>query len=79
MPSSRFINLSLTTLTHVLQGLGSGFLDTGGNSLLLSIWAGRDSGPYMHALHFTFGLGAFTAPLLARPFLSNVEEGHGDR
>ena len=64
---------------YILQGLGSGFLDTGGNSVVLSIWAGRDSGPYMHALHFTFGLGAFTAPLLARPFLSNVAEGHGDR
>ena len=63
------------------QGFGSGFLDTGGNSLLLGIWAGRDSGPYMHALHFTFGLGAFLAPLLARPFLLNEEMagGHEER
>ena len=42
--------------------------------LLLNIWEGRDSGPYMHALHFTFGIGAFLAPLISRPFLVNVEE-----
>ena len=56
------------------RGLASGSLDTGGNVLLLNIWQGRDSGPYMHALHFTFGIGAFLAPLISRPFLVNVEE-----
>ena len=56
------------------RGLASGSLDTGGNVLLLNIWEGRDSGPYMHALHFTFGIGAFLAPLISRPFLVNVEE-----
>ena len=63
------------------QGFGSGFLVTGGNSLLLGIWAGRSSGPYMHALHFSYGLGAFLAPILARPFLLNGEMagGHGER
>jgi len=57
-----------------VRGLASGSLDTGGNVLLLNIWEGRDSGPYMHALHFTFGIGAFLAPLISRPFLVNVEE-----
>jgi len=63
------------------KGIGAGFLDAGGNVLLLQIWKGRDSGPYMHALHFTFGIGAFLAPVLARPFLSNkggVETLHGE-
>ena len=32
----------------------------------------------MHALHFTFGLGAFLAPLLARPFLINEDEITGE-
>ena len=41
---------------------------------MLQTWAGRDSGPYMHALHFTFGLGAFLGPLVARPFLITQEE-----
>ena len=49
----------------LLGGLASGSLDTGGNVLLLNIWSGRDSGPYMHALHFTFGIGAFLAPVVA--------------
>merc|ERR1711971_49305 len=56
------------------KGLASGSLDTGGNVLLLRIWEGRDSGPYMHAIHFTFGIGAFLAPLIARPFLVNTED-----
>lgn len=42
----------------VLQGLSMGFLDTGGNVLLLRIW-GEHCGPWMQTLHFSFGLGAF--------------------
>ena len=64
----------LTRFISFIRGLASGSLDTGGNVLLLNIWEGRDSGPYMHALHFTFGIGAFLAPLISRPFLVNVEE-----
>ncbi|XP_023722663.1 uncharacterized protein LOC111872735 isoform X2 [Cryptotermes secundus] len=52
----------------VLLGMTMGFLDTGGNVLCLDLW-GRNSGPFMQALHFSFGLGAFVAPLLAAPFL----------
>jgi hypothetical protein len=40
----------------------------GGNVLCLDLW-GRNSGPFMQALHFSFGLGVFVAPLLAAPFL----------
>ena len=61
-------------MLFICQGFGSGCLDTGGNAVLLQTWAGRDSGPYMHALHFTFGLGAFLGPLVARPFLITQEE-----
>lgn len=52
----------------VFLGMTMGFLDTGGNVLCLDLW-GRNSGPFMQALHFSFGLGAFVAPLLAAPFL----------
>ena len=41
----------------------------GGNVMCLELW-GRQSAPYMQALHFSFGLGAFIAPLIAAPFLS---------
>ena len=43
----------------------------GGNVVCLELW-GRQSAPYMQALHFSFGLGAFVAPLVAAPFLSTL-------
>jgi len=61
-------------ITAFFGGLGGGALDTGGQVLLLDVWRGRDSGPYMHALHFMYGIGAFLAPVLARPFLLITEE-----
>lgn len=67
-------SLFVMYVASFLKGLASGSLDTGGNVLLLRIWEGRDSGPYMHAIHFTFGIGAFLAPLIARPFLVNAED-----
>ncbi|XP_065581514.1 uncharacterized protein LOC136040971 [Artemia franciscana] len=54
-----------------LMGAGMGFLDTGGNVMCIDLWR-KDSGPYMQALHFSFGAGAFVAPLLAEPFLSPI-------
>ena len=42
----------------------------GGNVMCIHTW-GRDSGPYMQALHFSFGLGAFVSPLIAEPFLGH--------
>ncbi|XP_066996857.2 uncharacterized protein [Anabrus simplex] len=60
--------LWLQVACMVILGITMGFLDTGGNVLCLDLW-GRNSGPFMQALHFSFGLGAFVAPLLAVPFL----------
>ena len=67
-------SLLLMYVASFFKGMASGSMDTGGNVLLLNIWEGRDSGPYMHAIHFTFGIGAFLAPLISRPFLVNLEE-----
>lgn len=47
------------------------FSVTGGNLMCLETW-GRDNGPHLQALHFSFGFGAFLAPLLASPFLHNT-------
>ncbi|CAG2164876.1 unnamed protein product [Oppiella nova] len=65
-------NRSIISLsaTQFVMGLGGGGLDTAGNVWLLHMW-GKKSAPFMQALHFTFGLGAFIAPLIAEPFLSN--------
>lgn len=34
----------------------------------------KGGGPWMHGIHFGFSLGAFLAPIVAAPFLSNTEE-----
>ncbi len=45
------------------KGLTDGFINTGANTLL--VWTHQEkSSPYMNALHFFFGLGAFLAPIL---------------
>ena len=37
---------------------------------MLRLW-NEKSGPYMQALHFSFALGTFVAPLLAEPFITH--------
>ena len=55
-----------------INGFVIGSLDTGGNVLCLDTWQGEhDSGPFMHSIHFSFGLGAFLAPLIAENFLKD--------
>jgi FHS family Na+ dependent glucose MFS transporter 1 len=51
-----------------IKGLADGMINTGGNTLIVWIHGDR-VGPYMNALHFFFGLGAFLAPFLAAQFL----------
>ncbi len=44
-------------------GVGGGAVDVGGNTLL--VWVHRARvGPFMNALHFFYGLGAFVGPLI---------------
>lgn len=55
--------LWLLTLVILLLGIGEGTLDVGGNTLL--VWIHRHKvGPYMNALHFFFGVGAFLGPII---------------
>ncbi|XP_021107688.1 sodium-dependent glucose transporter 1C-like [Heterocephalus glaber] len=46
-------------------GVSFGTMDTGVNVLILALW-GDKGAPHMQALHFSFALGAFLAPLLAK-------------
>ena len=56
-------HLWLLFSTILILGLAEGALDVGGNTLL--VWVHRDRvGPFMNALHFFFGLGAFLSPLI---------------
>ncbi|XP_051469091.1 sodium-dependent glucose transporter 1 [Apus apus] len=64
-------SLLLTALMSVIGG-SMGILDTGGNVLALNTW-GAEAGPHMQALHFSFAVGAFVAPLLAKMALGGPE------
>ncbi|XP_053736656.1 sodium-dependent glucose transporter 1 isoform X1 [Synchiropus splendidus] len=46
-------------------GISMGVLDTGGNVLILNTW-GDQAGPHMQALHFSFAVGAFASPIIAK-------------
>lgn len=52
-------------------GVSMGILDTGGNVLILAVW-GDKGAPHMQALHFSFAIGAFVAPLLAKVALGTA-------
>ncbi|XP_005108307.1 uncharacterized protein LOC101852725 [Aplysia californica] len=62
--------LLILSLMIAVHGVAIGVLDSGGNVFCIKIW-GKRSPTYMQILHFAFGLGAFLAPLLARPFLND--------
>eukprot|EP00053_Salpingoeca_punica_P009985 m.89932 g.89932 ORF g.89932 m.89932 type:complete len:535 (-) comp15242_c0_seq2:315-1919(-) len=68
IPVCKSVWTVMTVITT--QGICMGFLDTGGNVLILLLW-GKACGPYMQALHFSFGLGTFFAPLLAQHFIGS--------
>ncbi|KAK3608535.1 hypothetical protein CHS0354_010394 [Potamilus streckersoni] len=71
------LTLTVLALLIAIQGVAMGVLDTGGNVFCIRIW-GKRNAPYMQTLHFAFGVGAFIAPLLATPFLSDQGFLEGD-
>ncbi|KAI9562769.1 Sodium-dependent glucose transporter 1 [Daphnia sinensis] len=56
-------------VSSFVVGMGNGLLDTGASTLCLQLW-GKDSGPYMQALHFSFAVGGSIAPLLVQAFIA---------
>jgi FHS family Na+ dependent glucose MFS transporter 1 len=60
--------LWLLFLIFVLNGACLGFFEAGSNVYLLQLW-GKETAPFMQAIHFMFGSGALIAPLVAKPFL----------
>lgn len=61
IPLTSTFNLLIAIL--FLLGLGQGVVDVGGNVNLLWVYKGA-VGPYMNALHFCFGVGAFLSPII---------------
>uniref|UniRef100_G3VSP4 Major facilitator superfamily domain containing 4B n=2 Tax=Sarcophilus harrisii TaxID=9305 RepID=G3VSP4_SARHA len=68
----------LLVVMMAVFGISTGILDTGGNVLILNLWTG-EAAPHIQALHFTFALGAFLAPLLAKLALGStvLSDHHG--
>ncbi|KAM5256532.1 sodium-dependent glucose transporter 1C-like [Ctenodactylus gundi] len=63
--------VALLVVVMSVIGVTLGIVDTGGNVLILTLWGDRGA-PHMQALHFSFALGAFLAPLLAKVALGTT-------
>ncbi|MBW6466599.1 MAG: MFS transporter [Brevefilum sp.] len=61
IPVSPYFVLLLAVM--FIFGISQGIIDVGGNVNLLWVFQGR-VGPYMNALHFCFGVGAFLSPII---------------
>ena len=61
IPLSLYFVLLLAIM--FIFGMSQGMIDVGGNVNLLWVFQGR-VGPYMNALHFCFGVGAFLSPII---------------
>ncbi|GBL82532.1 Major facilitator superfamily domain-containing protein 4A [Araneus ventricosus] len=61
---------ALWILTFVLAVMGffMGTIDTVANVSMIRIY-GKDVSPFLQALHFFYGAGAFISPMIAQPFL----------
>ena len=57
------VNVWLLAAVFFFVGVAVNVLDVGGNTLLIWFF-GSKSGPYINALHFSFGIGALIAPLV---------------
>jgi FHS family Na+ dependent glucose MFS transporter 1 len=53
----------LLIVVFLLLGAAMGVLDVGGNTLIVWLF-GHQVGPYMNALHLSFGVGAFLSPMI---------------
>jgi FHS family Na+ dependent glucose MFS transporter 1 len=55
--------LAVLVALLLVMGIGEAGVDVGGNAML--VWIHRSRvGPYMNALHFCFGVGAFISPII---------------
>lgn len=63
MPS--VTSLAVACGLFVFQGVLMGMLDTVGNVVIMNLWAGsKYQNAFVHAFHFSFGLGAALAPVV---------------
>ena len=74
LPTSNALWLLLALM--FLLGLAEGTVDVGCNTLIIQVH-GTNVGPYMNALHFTFGLGAFLIPPIVALSINNTGDVNG--
>ncbi|KAK1799981.1 hypothetical protein P4O66_006121 [Electrophorus voltai] len=65
-------NLPMLAVAMAIAGLAMGVIDTISNLQLVKIYQ-KDSTVFLQALHFFVGLGALVSPLIADPFLSEMD------
>lgn len=73
IPISRSLEILLFAM--LLNGFAAGILDVGCNTLL--VWThGEKAGPFLNGLHFFFGVGSLTAPLMFAQVLLGTGDIH---
>ncbi|XP_072026853.1 major facilitator superfamily domain-containing protein 4A-like isoform X2 [Amphiura filiformis] len=65
-------NLWILIVDMAVMGIFMGIIDTVANVSLLKIY-GKLVSPFLQALHFCYGLGAFISPIVAEPFILNED------
>ncbi|KAI3356867.1 hypothetical protein L3Q82_003514 [Scortum barcoo] len=68
-------NVLLLAIAMAVSGLAMGIIDTIANIQLVTIYH-KDSAVFLQALHFFIGFGALVSPLIADPFLSEMDCGN---
>ena len=68
-------SLEILLFAFFLSGLASGILDVGANTLLMWIH-GEKAGPFLNGLHFFFGVGSLSAPLMFEQVLAQTDDIH---
>ncbi|KAI1291106.1 Major facilitator superfamily domain-containing protein 4A [Halotydeus destructor] len=75
--ASLMTSINMLLVCSFIASVPQGMIDSGAVILLLNLW-GKESPPFMHALHFFFGIGALIAPVLATPFLLPLQADSDD-
>ncbi|KAK8757762.1 hypothetical protein V5799_004605 [Amblyomma americanum] len=64
--------LAVLAVVLAVMGFFMGCIDTVSNVYMIRIYA-KDVSPFLQALHFFYGIGAFVSPMIAQPFLLNED------
>lgn len=62
-------SFALMCTVIALTGLGFGVVDSGIQSLILTIWGDKNSRSLIQLFHAAFSVGAFLAPIFCQPFM----------